>query len=109
MLIKAYQQGIVCAGLSAGSYCWFKCNYNLIKGMNVINAVNCAHYNQKDVTAKNKLYNIVKNEHLIGYAIDDQVALAFIDNNIKIIKSNFQRNAYKITFDNGKIVEGKII
>ena len=24
LLIKAYQKGIVCSGLSAGSYCWFK-------------------------------------------------------------------------------------
>ena len=105
LLIKAYNTGIVCSGLSAGSYCWFKYNYDLIEGMNVINAVNCVHYDQKDETAKIKLYNVVKENKIVGYAIDNQVALEFIDDEIKVIKSNLLRNAYKITCINEKIVE----
>ena len=107
LLIKAYNLGIVCSGLSAGSYCWFKYNYDLIEGMNVINAVNCVHYDQKDEISKNKLYDVVKEKNLIGYAIDNQVALEFIDDSVKVIKSNPLRNAYKITYDN-KIVEETI-
>lgn len=108
LLIKAYNSGIVCSGLSAGSYCWFKCNYDLIEGMNVINAVNCVHYNEKDEEAKNKLYDVVKEKNIVGYAIDNQVALVFTDTDIKVIKSNPQRNAYKITYIDGKIVEEKM-
>ena len=37
LLIEAYNKGIVCSGLSAGSYCWFKCNYDLIEGLGLIN------------------------------------------------------------------------
>ena len=105
LLMKAYNTGIVCSGLSAGCYCWFKYNYDLIEGMNVINAVNCVHYDQKDETAKIKLYNVVKENKIVGYAIDNQVALEFIDDEIKVIKSNLLRNAYKITCINEKIVE----
>ena len=105
LLMKAYNIGIVCSGLSAGSYCWFKYNYDLIEGMNVINAVNCVHYNQKDESSKIKLYNVVKENKLVGYAIDNQVALEFIDDEIKVIKSNSLRNAYKITCANEEIVE----
>ena len=105
ILIEAYKQGIVCAGLSAGSYCWFKYNYDLIEGMNVINAVNCVHYDQKDKISKNKLYDAVKEKNIIGYAIDNQVALEFIDDDINVIKSNPSRNAYKITCNGEKIVE----
>lgn len=47
LLLKAYKKGIVCSGLSAGSYCWFKYNYDLIEGLGIINAVNCVHYSQK--------------------------------------------------------------
>lgn len=108
LLIKAYNSGIVCSGLSAGSYCWFNCNYDLIKGMNVINAVNCVHYNEKDEISKNKLYDVVKENNITGYAIDNQVALEFIDDKIKVLKSNQQRNAYKITYIDGKIVEEKM-
>ena len=105
LLIKAYNNGIVCAGLSAGSYCWFKYNYDLIEGMNVINAVNCVHYDQKDKIAKDKFYSVIKENNLIGYAIDNCVALEFIDNSIKVVKSNYDKNAYKINYINNKIEE----
>lgn len=108
MLIKAYNSGIVCSGLSAGSYCWFRYNYDLIEGMDIINAVNCVHYDQKDEISKNKLYDVVKEKNIIGYAIDNQVALEFIDDDIKVVKSNDNKNAYKISSIDGKIVEEKM-
>ena len=73
--------------------------------MNVINAVNCVHYDQKDEESKIKLYNVVKENKLVGYAIDNQVALEFIDDEIKVMKSNSLKNAYKITCANEEIVE----
>ena len=108
LLTKAYNIGIVCSGLSAGSYCWFKYNYDLIEGMDVINAVNCVHYDQKDSLAKEKLYNVVKDKNIIGYAIDNQVALEFIDDSIKVIKSNSLKNAYRITYTNKSFHEKKM-
>ena len=108
LLIKAYNFGIICSGLSAGSYCWFKYNYDLIEGLNVINAVNCVHYDQKDEISKNKLYDVVKEKNIIGYAIDNQVALEFIDDDINVIKSNDIKNAYRISSIDGKIIEEKM-
>lgn len=105
LFIKAYNTGIVCSGLSAGSYCWFKYNYDLIEGMNVINAVNCVHYDEKDEIAKNKLYEVVKENNIVGYAIDNQVALEFINDRVNVIKSNPNSNAYKITYVDGKMIE----
>ncbi len=108
LLIKAYNNGIVCAGLSAGSYCWFKYNYDLIEGMNVINAVNCVHYDKKDKISKDKFYSVIKENNLVGYALDNCVALEFIDNSIKVLKSNYEKNAYKINYINNKKEEVKI-
>ena len=108
LLIKAYDNGIVCSGLSAGSYCWYKYNYDLLEGMGVINAVNCVHYDEKDDTSKNKFYSVIKDKKLIGYAIDNCVALEFIDGNIKVIKSDKNKDAYRIISDNDKIIEEKI-
>ena len=108
LLTEAYNSGIVCSGLSAGSYCWFRYNYDLIEGMNVINAVNCVHYDHKDEISKNKLHDVVKEKNIIGYAIDNQVALEFIDDDIKVIKSNDTKNAYRISSIDGKIVEEKM-
>ena len=90
---------------SAGSYCWFNCNYDLIEGMNVINAVNCVHFEQKDIVAKEKLYSVIKEKGLVGYAIDNCVAIEFIDDEIKVIKSNNIGNAYKIVCTENKIIE----
>lgn len=105
LLINAYNKGIVCSGLSAGSYCWFKYNYDSLEGMGVINAINCVHYDQKDETEKNKFYNLIKEKELVGYALDNCVAIEFLDNEINIVKSNKNRNAYKVTNDSNGIKE----
>ena len=108
LLIQAYNKGIVCSGLSAGSYCWFKYNYDLIEGLGIINAINCVHYDQKDNEAKEKFYDVIKDKNMEGIALDNCVAIEFIDGKIKIIKSNTNKNAYKVIYENGKIIE-KII
>lgn len=105
LLLKAYEKGIVCSGLSAGSYCWFKYNYDLIEGLGIINAINCVHYDQKDDEAKNKFYNVVKDKKIIGIALDNCVALEIVDGNMKIIKSNEDRNAYRISYSDNKIIK----
>lgn len=107
LLIEAYNKGIVCTGLSAGSYCWFKCNYDLIEGLGVINAVNCVHYEQKDSEAKQKLLKVIKDHNLIGYALENCTALEIIDGEEKIIKSNPNKNAYKIYYENEEYKEIK--
>ena len=105
ILLQAYNKGIVCSGLSAGSYCWFDCNYDLLEGIGIIDAVNCVHYDQKDNEAKNKFYNVIKSKQKTGIALDNCVALEIVDDKMKIIKSNNNKNAYKITYINSKIVE----
>ena len=108
LLLKAYENGIVCSGLSAGSYCWFKYNYDLIEGLGIVNAINCVHYEEKDDEAKNKFYNVIKEKGLVGIALDNCVALKLIDGKVRIIKSNKDKNAYKIMYANNKIIEEKM-
>ena len=105
ILKKAYEKNIVLSGLSAGSYCWFKYNYDLIEGLGLIDAINCVHYNIKDEESKNKFYQTIKGKNMIGYAIDNCVALEFIDDKVKVIKSNNKMNAYKAEYLNGEIIQ----
>lgn len=105
LLREAYNKGIVCSGLSAGSYCWFEYNYDLIEGLGLINAINCVHYNEKDEVSKTRFYNVIKEKNMVGYAVDNCVALEIVDNEIKVIKSNSSRNAYKVEYINGNFVE----
>ena len=105
LLIEAYNKGIVCSGLSAGSYCWFKTNYELIEGLGIINAINCVHYEQKDEQARNKFYGLIKETGLEGVALENCVALEIIDGSMKIVKSDNSKNAYKITYKNNEFFE----
>ena len=107
-LKKAYEQGTVLAGMSAGSYCWFSYNYDLIEGLGLIKAINCVHYDLKDDLAKKKFYNVIKNKNMTGVALEDCTALAVIDNNFKIIKNNKDAKAYKIFFDGNKFIEEEL-
>ena len=94
ILLKAYENGIVCSGLSAG--------------IGIVNAINCVHYEEKDDEAKNKFYNVIKEKGLVGIALDNCVALELIDGKVSIIKSNKDKNAYKIMYANNKIIEEKM-
>ena len=107
-LKKAYDKGIVLAGMSAGSYCWFDYNYDLIQGLGFINAINCVHYNRKDETDKKKFYDVIQNKNMMGIALDDCVALEVIDNEFKIIKNNENAKANKIYFDGEKFIEEEL-
>lgn len=104
-LKKAYEKGIVLAGMSAGSYCWFAYNYDLIQGLGLINAINCVHYNKKDSISIEKFYEVIKNKRMPGFALEDCVSLEFIDGNFKIIKNDENAKTYKIFFDGSKFVE----
>ena len=109
ILKQAYKKNIVLSGLSAGSYCWFKYNYDLIEGLGLIDAINCVHYEIKDEESKNKFYKTIKDKNMIGYAIDNCVALEFIDNQVKVIKSDQEKNAYKVEYFDGDIIERVIL
>ena len=76
--------------------------------MGIVNAINCVHYDQKDDEAKEKFYNVIKEKNMEGIALDNCVAIEYIDGVEKIIKSNPNRNAYKIKYVNGKFIEDKM-
>lgn len=68
------------------------------------------HYDLKDKEAKEKFYNVVKDKEMEGIALDNCVAIEYIDGKTKIIKSNPNKNAYKVIYDknNEKIIEEKM-
>ncbi len=108
ILLEAYNKGIVMSGFSAGTYCWFKYNYELIEGFDLINAIACVHYNEKSEEKKNDFLKVIKNNNMIGIALDNGTALEIIDNKFKLIKSIENANAYIIKLVNGEIEVEKI-
>lgn len=103
ILLEAYNNGIVMSGFSAGAYCWFKYNYELIEGFNLINAIVCVHYDEKSEEKKKQFFEVIKNNNMIGIALDNGTALETINNRFKVIKSIENANAYIIKYVNGDI------
>lgn len=116
---KAWEQGVVLSGISAGSICWFdyghsdsvayetgnQSPYILIKGLGIISGLHCPHYNDN---RQEDFKDMVRRENMIGIALEDFTALEIIDGNFKVIKTRNDAKVYKIYEANGQIVEEEI-
>lgn len=108
-LIEAYKKDIILAGMSAGSYCWFKYNYEMIEGLDLIHMINCVHYDEKSKEKKKQFYDNIKKNNLRGIAIDNDASLIFSGTDYKIVKNYENSKAYDIVFEDGKYIEKEII
>lgn len=113
-LKKALDSGIVLGGLSAGSICWFEQGVtDSIPGdLTALNALgflpgsNCPHYDGE--AERRPAYHrlLLENQLSDGIAIDDNVAVHFVNGKIvKIVKTNPKGNAYKVSKIDNKIKE----
>lgn len=107
-LLEAYNKGIVVSGFSAGAYCWFKYNYEMIEGFGLINAINCVHYDDKSEEKINEFYSNIKSNNLHGIALDNGVAIKYSENTFEIIKSIKDAKAFKISYINDKFIKEEL-
>ena len=114
VLRQAYERGIVLAGGSAGSLCWFTGGYSdsrpqkltIIDGLAFLNYSHCPHYHSEP--SRKPLYwqAILDGKLKEGYACDDNAALVFINGVVKkSISLDKENNNYFISLVNRKINE----
>lgn len=108
ILIEAYNKGIVIAGFSAGSYCWFKYNYEMIEGFGIIDAVICVHYEDKSEEKINEFYSNIKETNLPGLALDNGTAIKYSEDGFEIVKSINGAKAFKITYINNEYIREEL-
>ena len=110
ILKEALADGTVRAGFSAGSYIMFKCNYELIEGMNLISMVNIVHYDEKSEEKRATFKNTVLDKRIPGIALDNGIALEVIDDSVRIIKAIKDANAYfmKTTGEEVELKENEV-
>jgi peptidase E len=117
VLLKAYKKGIVLAGGSAGSLCWFKSGISdsrpqklsVVDCLGFINASHCPHFTSEP--SRKPLYErlILNKEILPGYAIDDMAAVLFQNGTfVKALSLNSENSVYYISVENGKLSEEKL-
>lgn len=106
-LREAYEQGVVLAGLSAGAICWAESGYSdsdsfkteeeweykFVKGLGLIEAVICPHYDEKERGSFDKA---IRNQQGIGIALENNVAYVIQDQKVSVIKSDLNKKAYQL-------------
>jgi dipeptidase E len=113
-LKKAYDKGIILAGGSAGSLCWFTAGstdsrpkyLTIVEGLNFLNFSHSPHYLKEE--SRRPLYHelILSGKLKAGYACDDLAGLLFVNGEMKksVTQSAEYRN-YFVSIKDGKIHE----
>ncbi len=114
VLHKAWEKGIVLAGLSAGSICWFEQGVTDSYGdelypmdaLGLLKGSHSPHYDG-EVNRRPSYQHLIQTEKLLpGYAVDDGAALHFRGTDLyKIVTSRPAAKAYYVQLENGEINE----
>jgi dipeptidase E len=118
ILKKAWEQGIILSGLSAGSICWFEEGVtDSVPGeltgltcLGLLSGSNCPHYDgeQDRRPSYHRLIQAGKVGH--GIAADDGVGIHYLDQDIhRVISSRQHARAYSVESRNGVITEKELV
>jgi dipeptidase E len=118
ILKKAYEQGILLAGVSAGFVCWFdECvtdsiphKYTAMPCLGLLSGSGCPHYTNSKGRPEAYQRLLSRGEISAGYAADDGVALHFIDGKmVRAVSSRPDASAYYLYQDmDSKVQEERI-
>jgi peptidase E len=114
---KAYEQGIVLAGGSAGSLCWFQGGvtdsiperFSSMNCLGFLKGSNCPHYNE--LTRRPYYLNAVKTGELsFGYAAENGVGFHFVNESlIETVSAYEGRSAYKVEKAGNDVTETPLL
>lgn len=114
ILQAAWENGVILAGLSAGSICWFEQGVTdsipgqltVLQCLGLLKGSNCPHYDGE--SERRPAYHRLLSQGLInpGYAADDGVGLHFVDNKLEnIVSSRPFAKAYQLAKLDGTVTE----
>lgn len=117
VLKKAYNKGIILAGGSAGSLCWFNAGttdsrpkeLTIVNGLGFLDFSHCPHYHSEETRKPLYHKNILEGKLSNGYACDDKSGLLFINGKLnKSVTMDSESFSYYVYKKDGKIVEEKL-
>jgi len=116
-LRAAWESGVVLAGLSAGSLCWFESGTTdsfgtalerLSGGLGFLPGSHCPHYDG-DATRRTAYHQHVADGLPGGYAADDSAALHFVGTELReVVSSRSGAYAYRVELVDGAVVETRL-
>jgi dipeptidase E len=114
ILKKAWGQGIILAGLSAGSICWFEegvtdsipGSLTKLDCLGLLSGSNCPHYDEES-NRRPSYQRLVESGVMVnGIAADDGVGLHYKDDKLyRVVSSRPNAKAYKVYQKDGTIIE----
>ncbi len=117
ILAEAYRRGIILAGGSAGSLCWFEegttdsrpGHLTTVHGLGLLPYSHSPHYHSEGPRRPLYMEKIASGEYKPGYAIDDGAAVIFRNGKaVKAIALSDKYKAWFVTVKDGKAVEEQI-
>ena len=124
VLEEAYRRGIVLSGLSAGCICWFSWGhsdsmafyhpedweYIRVKGMGLIDAFCCPHFDSETngVKRMQDFHGMMRRRSDVGLAFDDHCAIEVVDDTYRVITSQPDAAAYKLFKWDGELSTQRI-
>lgn len=113
MLQKAYEQGIVLCGSSAGAICWFEeCvtdsvwPLGTLKGLGFLKGSCCPHYDSEPERRPTYRKKVQEGQISPGIALDDHCAAHFVDGSLRTLVSvQPEAHAYWVDAQGEKMLE----
>jgi len=117
-LKKAYEAGVVLAGISAGMNCWFEASVTdsfdtngcgpLLDGLGLVPGSACPHYDG-EALRRGCFHDLVQDGFPGGYAAEDGVGLHFTNGQLTdVVTSRPGASAYTVTRVDGKVSEQRL-
>jgi dipeptidase E len=104
-LKNAYRAGVILAGISAGAMCWFQGGVTdsfglelqpIKNGLGFLPGLFCPHYDSEAKRAP-AFRKVIKASRRGGFAVDDGVALHFVDEKlVHVVSSRRKARAYRL-------------
>lgn len=115
LLKKAYEDGKLLAGLSAGSLCWFEEGvtdsfgpFTKLHCLGFLSGSHCPHYDG-EAERRPAYHRLIEKGLKPGYAADDGAALHFIDGKLhRAVSSRENAKAYFVEKQGGEAAEREI-
>ncbi len=114
ILRKAWEQGVVMAGISAGANCWFEqCSTDSVPGeLRVLPCLGfaagsfCPHYDGEAQRRPSLHKMVVEDRIMAGYAADDGAAVRLVDGQLAdAVSSRPQAKVYRVEKQGNAVVE----
>ena len=114
LLFKAYKNGTILCGVSAGAICWFEqgitdswaSNLNTLDCLGFINGMACPHYKEESDRRPHVHKFLLSGKIVSGYAIDGGAAAHFIDGKyFKGLQFYPDSHVFKVSEKSGTVEE----